>query len=118
MRKIPLELNPRTYTLSAIILGYLMIGDYTANEQNAIGNWFMTIGQILESNSAIQQAIEDRVQGNTLNINSRKFKQGGSPYMDNPPLGDFLSPDDEEIKHIKKTLEDLLKKIDDLKQKK
>ena len=114
MKNNNLDINPKIYTLSAIILGYAMIGDYTANEQNAIGNWFMTIGQILEANSAIQQLVEERIQGNTLNTNSKNFKNGGSPYMDNKPILDYLSPDDEEIKKIKKMLKNLLDKIDSL----
>lgn len=116
MRKTPLLLNPRTYTLSAIILGYALIGDYTANQQNAIGNWFMTIGQILESNSAIQQTLEEYFQGNTYNINSKKFKQGGSPFEDNKPLFDYLSPDEEEIEDIKKMLKNMIKKLDKMKK--
>lgn len=34
--------------------------------------------------------------------------------MDNPPLLDFLSPDSEEIQEIKKLLEELLNKINNL----
>lgn len=106
--------NPKIYTLSAIILGYAMIGDYTANEQNAIGNWFMTIGQILESNSAIQQALEEKCMGNTYNINSKDYKNGGSPYMNNPQLLNYDSITDKEINEIKKMLNDLLDKLDNL----
>ncbi len=113
----PFGLDPKVYTLSALILGYLMIGDYTANEQNAIGNWFMTIGQILETNSAFQQYLEDAVQGNTININSRQFRNGGSPYMDNPALTNFLSPDDEEIKKIKEMLQKMIERLDNLEKK-
>ena len=47
MNNQSLKDNPRVLTLSAIILGYSLIGDYSANEQNSIGNWFMLIGQIL-----------------------------------------------------------------------
>lgn len=86
MNRFPPTGNPRIYTLSAIIVAYLLIDDFTANEQNAIGNWLMTVGQTLEVNAAFQQLMEERVQGNTVNINSSQFKNGGSPYMNNPPL--------------------------------
>lgn len=86
MERFPPTANPRLYTLSAMIIGYLLIDSFTANEQNAIGNWFMTIGQILECNCSFQQVMEERVQGNTVNINSHQFKNGGSPYMNNPGL--------------------------------
>ncbi len=114
MNNRPLYLNPKAYTLSALVIGYLLIGDYTANQQNAIGNWLMTVGQILEANSAIQQAVEEKYQGNSFNINSEQFKKGGSPYMDNPPLTDFLSQDEETIKKIKEELESVIDKINHL----
>lgn len=114
MRKTPLLLNPRTYTLSAIILGYALIGDYSAVQQDAIGNWFMAIGQILETNSTIQQAIEEYYQGYTYNTNSKKFKQGGSPYGNNKPIFDYLSPDEQEIKEIKKMLQKMIAKLDEI----
>ncbi len=114
MNKRPIYLNPKAYTLSAIIIGYALIGDYTANQQNAIGNWFMTIGQILECNSAIQQTIEAMYQGNTYNINSKSFKNGGSAYMGNSPLDEGFSPDQQEIKDIKEMLQNILKRLEEL----
>lgn len=56
--------NPKTYTLISIIIGYELIGDLSSNAQNALGNFFMTIGQILEENAAIEQAMN----GNNNNI--------------------------------------------------
>lgn len=117
MNNRPLYLNPKAYTLSALIIGYALLGDYTANEQNAIGNWLMTISQILECNSAIQQAIEEKYKGYTFNINSRQFKNGGSPYMNNPPIFDFPDPSDQEIEDIKKVLQNMIKKLDEIKKK-
>lgn len=106
--------NPKNYTLSAIILGYLMIGDYSSYDQNAIGNWFMTIGQILEANAAIQQAFESRYSDTTININSKQFKKGGSAYSKNIPILNELTPSTKEIEEIKKVLNDIIKKIDNL----
>lgn len=117
MNDRPLYLNPKAYTLSALIIGYALLGDYTANEQNAIGNWLMTISQILECNSAIQQAIEEKYKGYTFNINSRQFKNGGSPYMNNPPILDFPDPSDQEVEDIKKVLQNMIKKLDEIKKK-
>lgn len=117
MNSRPFYLNPKNYTLTALIIGYALLGDYTANEQNAIGNWLMTISQILECNSAIQQAIEERYKGYTFNINSKQFKDGGSPYMNNPPIFDFPDPSDQEIEDIKDLLQNMIKKLDDIKKK-
>lgn len=83
MDRFPPTTNPRIFTLTAVVVGYLLIDDFTANEQNAIGNWFMTVGQLMECNAAYQQTVEERFQGDTININSSQFKSGGSPYMNN-----------------------------------
>ena len=57
MDKIP-HIEPRIYTLSAALIGFALIDDFTANEQNALDNWFLLIGQVLETNSAFKQVNE------------------------------------------------------------
>lgn len=108
MKKGPIYLNPKAYTLSALIIGYALIGDYTAYQQNAFGAWLMTVGQILECNSSIQQAIQEIKKGKYYNINSQEYKNGGSPYRNDIPFDDFISPDEQEIKDIKEMLEKIL----------
>lgn len=61
--------NPKTYTLISIIIGYELIGNLSSNAQNALGNFFMTIGQILEENAAIEQAMNGT---NNTNINYKE----------------------------------------------
>ncbi len=51
------------FTVSAVLIGFLLIDDLTPSEQNSIGNWFMMIGQVLCTNSAQQQVINN--QNNT-----------------------------------------------------
>lgn len=86
MKNFPPSLDPTVYTLSAVFIGLALIDNFTANEQNAIGNWFITIGQTLENNSAWQQVLEERIAGKSININSEQSKSGGSPYMKTKPL--------------------------------
>ncbi len=54
------SVNPNLFTISAFTIGYLLIDDLTPAEQNAIGNWFMLIGQVLCTNSAQQQVLNNR----------------------------------------------------------
>ncbi len=54
------SVNANTFTLSAIIIGYLLIDELTPAEQNSLGNWFMLIGQVLCTNSAQQQVLNNR----------------------------------------------------------
>ncbi len=93
--------NPKILTLSAIILGYALTGDYDAVDQNAIGNWFQLVGQILETNSAIEQAL------NKNNVQN-------SPFMNNDLFNTRLSADEKEIQKIKEVLENLINKINNL----
>lgn len=91
--------NPRIYTLSAVIIGYALIGNYTATEQNALANWFLLIGQILETNSGFQQIINNRnnnTQNQDLNINTN------------------IIPSDEELQEIKNMINFINSKLDEL----
>lgn len=59
MRLIP-DVPPEAVTGSAVIIGYLLIDDTTANEQNALGNWLMLIAQILCTNAYFLQVQNER----------------------------------------------------------
>ena len=50
MNLIP-NIPPKLFSLSAVAVGYLLIDDTTANEQNALGNWLMLVAQILCTNA-------------------------------------------------------------------
>ena len=59
MNLIP-NVSPKTFTASAIIVGYLLIDDLTANEQNALGNWLMLTAQVLCTNAFYKQVQQER----------------------------------------------------------
>ena len=54
------------FTLSAVAIGYLLIDDNSANEQNALGNWLMLIAQVLCTNAYFLQLQQER-RGQTSN---------------------------------------------------
>lgn len=54
------ELPPRTLTLVAFLIGFTMIDDLTAAEQNSLGNFLILIGQVLETNSGQQAVLNTR----------------------------------------------------------
>ena len=54
------NVNANLYTLSAIVIGFALIGDLNPAEQNSLGNWFFLVGQILCTNSSQQQVIDNR----------------------------------------------------------
>ncbi len=49
------NISPKLYTLSAVVIGYLLIDDSNANEQNALGNWLMLVAQVLCTNAYFVQ---------------------------------------------------------------
>lgn len=65
MRIIP-DVPPKLFTLSAIAVGYLLIDDTTANEQNALGNWLMLVAQVLCTNAFYKQVQAERQNPNTI----------------------------------------------------
>lgn len=66
MRLIP-DVDPKLFTLSAVAIGYLLIDDTTANEQNALGNWLMLVAQVLCTNAYYKQVQGERMNGMAFN---------------------------------------------------
>ena len=58
------NVSPKAFSFSAIIVGYLLIDDLTANEQNALGNWLMLTAQVLCTNAYYKQVQQERSTSN------------------------------------------------------
>lgn len=56
------NLDPFSFTGTAVILGYLLTNEFTVDEQAALGAWFNVVGDILASNSSWAGVIETRQQ--------------------------------------------------------
>lgn len=50
----------KAFSFSAVAVGYLLIDDLTANEQNALGNWLMLVAQVLSTNAFYKQVQQER----------------------------------------------------------
>lgn len=116
MNRFPPDYDPKFYTFTATLLGFIFLDEFTANEQNALGNWFMLIGQVMETNSAFQQITEERIPGNTININRKDYKNGESPYMKNKYIHKHPFDQNEDIERIDKAIKIMQKEIDQLKK--
>ncbi len=64
MNLIP-NISPEAFSFSAVVVGYLLIDDLTANEQNALGNWLMLTAQVLCTNAYYKQVQTERKGVNT-----------------------------------------------------
>lgn len=54
------NIPPKLFSLSAVVVGYILIDDMTANEQNAVGNWLMLVAQVLSTNAFYRSVIQER----------------------------------------------------------
>ncbi|MCI8347504.1 MAG: hypothetical protein HFJ12_06140 [Bacilli bacterium] len=59
MNLIP-DIPAKAFSFSAVVVGYLLIDDLTANEQNALGNWLMLTAQVLCTNAFYKQVQAER----------------------------------------------------------
>ena len=60
MFKVIPNVPPKLFSLSAVAIGYLLIDDLTANEQNALGNWLMLVAQVLCTNAYYMDVQDER----------------------------------------------------------
>lgn len=54
------NINPKIFSLSAVAVGYILLDDMTANEQNAVGNWLMLVAQVLSTNAFYRAVMQER----------------------------------------------------------
>lgn len=54
------NIPPKLYSISAVAVGYLLIDDSTANEQNALANWLMLVAQVLSTNAYYKALMQER----------------------------------------------------------
>lgn len=54
------NIPPKLFSFSAVAIGYILIDDMTANEQNALGNWLMLIAQVLSTNAFYRAVMQER----------------------------------------------------------
>lgn len=118
-------INSEVFTLSAIVIGYLLIDDSTPAEQNSLGNWFMMIGQVLCTNSAQQQVLNNNQSNNASNSvfndnieNNRinNFAQNNNNFY-NDTASNNSNPDvQRQIDRINKVIKAMQQEIDNLNQ--
>ena len=65
----------RLLTITAFTIGYVLIDELTATEQNAVGNFFMLIGQTLSTNSSFNFNVDWNNATSGTNINKIDEKE-------------------------------------------
>ncbi len=103
MNLVP-KVPAKVFSGSAVVVGYLLIEDLTANEQNALGNWLMLAAQVLCTNAFYQQVQQERSNA-ANNINNNSNTSNSSENIQS------------EIELLKKVVNALNKEIKDLESK-
>ena len=117
------NIPPKLFSISAVAIGYLLIDDTTANEQNALGNWLMLVAQVLSTNAfyrALMQetGLEPRESTESGKNNSYSFGNN-SNYFNNNFNGktDSQTEYNETIIMLEKMIRALEKEICEIKKK-
>lgn len=113
--------NPRYSTTIGFILGLVLVDSLTAPEQNMLGNWIILIGQTILTNAASQNIIESRITGGIININSKEVKCLYNPVIYDIEkirkiIKDVYPSSNSEVDILKKAIDELNKKLDQLKK--
>lgn len=64
MKLVP-NIPAPAFSTSAFLLGLLLCDGLTPAEQNALGGWFMLVGQTISTNSGQQQLLNNRQNSDT-----------------------------------------------------
>ncbi len=113
--------NPRYSTTIGFILGLVLVDSLTAPEQNMLGNWIILIGQTILTNAASQNIIESRINGGIININSKEVKCLYNPVIYDIEkirkiIRDVYPSSNSDIDVLKKAIDEINKKLDELKK--
>ena len=113
--------NPRYSTTIGFILGLVLVDSLTAPEQNMLGNWIILIGQTILTNAASQNIIESRITGGIININSKEVKCLYNPVIYDIEkirkiIKEVYPSSNSEVDVLKKAIDELNKKLDQLKK--
>lgn len=113
------NIPPKLFSLSAVVVGYILIDDTTANEQNALGNWLMLVAQVLSTNAfyrAVMQerGLEPRESTETGRNNAYTFGNQNNSFNNN---NNFNQNDcDETIMMLEKMIRAMQKEINEIKK--
>ncbi len=95
---------PKVFSFSAVAVGYLLIDDLTANEQNALGNWLMLVAQVLSTNAYYKQVQAER-SGQTQSVPNNSNNQSTNSKDETIiMMQKMINALNQEVENIKKQL--------------
>lgn len=49
MKKVQFDIDPYTFTGSAVLVGFLLSSEFTQEELDSVGNWLQVVGLIMQT---------------------------------------------------------------------
>lgn len=106
---------PKLFSLSAVVVGYILIDDMTANEQNAVGNWLMLVAQVLSTNAFYRAVMKERgLEPKESTETGRNNADTFSGFSSNSSSSD--TPDNETVVMLEKMVRAMQTEIDNIKR--
>lgn len=106
---------PKLFSLSAVVVGYILIDDMTANEQNAVGNWLMLVAQVLSTNAFYRAVMQERgLESKGSTETGRNNADTFSGSSSNSSSSD--TPDNETVVMLEKMVRAMQTEIDNIKR--
>ena len=115
------NIPPKLFSLSAVVIGYILIDDTTANEQNALGNWLMLVAQVLSTNAFYrafmqERGLEPRESTETGRNNAYTFGEQNNSSNNNHYSNFSKNECDETISMLEKMISAMQQEINDIKR--
>lgn len=110
------NIPPKLFSFSAVAIGYLLIDDSTANEQNALGNWLMLVAQVLSTNAFYRALMQERgiePRESTESGKNNSYSFGNNNYFNNN--NGFQNEYNETLIMLEKMVKALQKEICEIK---
>ena len=105
--------SPKLFSLSAVVVGYLLIDDMSANEQNALGNWLMLVGQLISTNAYYAAVASER---NNNSNNSNMSNQADRNQNSNSRINNSNFNNQDTLKMLEKMLKALNEEVNNIKK--
>ncbi len=70
MEQVRFNMNPYTFTGRAVLIGFLLIDEFTVEELDSIGNWLQVVGLIMQIYASQVSTIQSVTQQENQNINN------------------------------------------------
>ena len=106
---------PKLFSLSAVVVGYILIDDMTANEQNAVGNCLMLVAQVLSTNAFYRAVMKERgLEPKESTETGRNNADTFSGFSGNSSSSD--TPDNETVVMLEKMVRAMQTEIDNIKR--